>query len=105
MALSTQFTRIPHPAPASEQRVSEVLADPGFGRYFTDHMVSIEYRDGQWTNPTVGPYQPLSMDPASMVFHYGQAIFEGLKAYREPDGTVACFRADTNAARFRRSAR
>ncbi|MFE3618355.1 branched-chain amino acid aminotransferase, partial [Streptomyces anulatus] len=82
----------------------EVLAAPGFGRFFTDHMVSIDYADGQWGNARVEPYGPLSMDPATMVFHYGQAIFEGLKAYRQPDGEIATFRIDANAARFRRSA-
>ncbi|MBF6098338.1 branched-chain amino acid aminotransferase [Nocardia cyriacigeorgica] len=106
MTAAAQFTRIPHPAPLPEQRVQEILTAPGFGRYFTDHMVSIDYTEAEgWTNARVEPYGPLSMDPATMVFHYGQAIFEGLKAYRQPDGGVSCFRIDANAARFRRSAR
>lgn len=106
MTAAAQFTRIPHPAPLPEQRVQEILTAPGFGRYFTDHMVSIDYTEAAgWTNARVEPYGPLSMDPATMVFHYGQAIFEGLKAYRQPDGGVSCFRIDANAARFRRSAR
>ncbi|MFC9877840.1 branched-chain amino acid aminotransferase [Nocardia salmonicida] len=104
MTVAAQFTRIPHPAPISAQQRTEVLAAPGFGRFFTDHMVSIDYADGQWGNARVEPYGPLSMDPATMVFHYGQAIFEGLKAYRQPDGEIATFRIDANAARFRRSA-
>ncbi|TDP30850.1 branched-chain amino acid aminotransferase [Nocardia ignorata] len=104
MTVAAQFTRIPHPAPISAQQREQVLAAPGFGRYFTDHMVSIDYADGQWGNARVEPYGPLSMDPATMVFHYGQAIFEGLKAYRQPDGSIATFRIDANAARFRRSA-
>ncbi|MGS2809993.1 branched-chain amino acid aminotransferase [Nocardia sp. MW-W600-9] len=104
MTVAAQFTRIPHPAPVSAQRREEVLAAPGFGRFFTDHMVSIDYADGAWGNARVEPYGPLSMDPATMVFHYGQAIFEGLKAYRQPDGSIATFRIDANAARFRRSA-
>ncbi|MFD4461531.1 branched-chain amino acid aminotransferase [Nocardia sp. NPDC058480] len=104
MTVAAQFTRIPHPAPTSAQQREEVLAAPGFGRFFTDHMVSIDYADGQWGNARVEPYGPLSMDPATMVFHYGQAIFEGLKAYRQPDGEIATFRIDANAARFRRSA-
>ncbi|MEV6365044.1 branched-chain amino acid aminotransferase [Nocardia asteroides] len=104
MTVAAQFTRIPHPAPRSAQQREEVLAAPGFGRFFTDHMVSIDYADGVWGNARVEPYGPLSMDPATMVFHYGQAIFEGLKAYRQPDGTIATFRIDANAARFRRSA-
>ncbi|WP_107655094.1 branched-chain amino acid aminotransferase [Nocardia suismassiliense] len=105
MTVAAQFARVPHPAPAPAQRRQEVLAAPGFGRFFTDHMVSIDYTDGEWTNARVEPYGPLPLDPATMVFHYGQAIFEGLKAYRHGDGSVACFRIDANAARFRRSAR
>ncbi|TCJ90203.1 branched-chain amino acid aminotransferase [Nocardia alba] len=104
MTVAAQFTRIPHPAPVPAPRREEVLAAPGFGRFFTDHMVSIDYADGQWGNARVEPYGPLSMDPATMVFHYGQAIFEGLKAYRQPNGEIATFRIDANAARFRRSA-
>ncbi|MFC4374320.1 branched-chain amino acid aminotransferase [Nocardia halotolerans] len=104
MTVAAQFTRIPHPAPLAAQQRAEALAAPGFGRFFTDHMVSIDYADGQWANARVEPYGPLSMDPATMVFHYGQAIFEGLKAYRQPDGSIATFRIDANAARFRRSA-
>ncbi|WP_280340704.1 branched-chain amino acid aminotransferase [Nocardia neocaledoniensis] len=104
MTVAAQFTRIPHPAPTSAEQREQVLAAPGFGRFFTDHMVSIDYTDGAWGNARVEPYGPLSMDPATMVFHYGQAIFEGLKAYRQPDGTIATFRIDANAARFRRSA-
>ena len=99
------FTRTLNPAPASAQRRAEVLADPGFGRYFTDHMVTIRWSDEQgWHDARVLPYGPLSLDPAAMVFHYGQEIFEGLKAYRQPDGSVASFRADANAARFQVSA-
>jgi branched-chain amino acid aminotransferase len=104
MTVAAQFARVPHPAPTPAQQREEVLAAPGFGRFFTDHMVSIDYADGQWGNARVEPYGPLSMDPATMVFHYGQAIFEGLKAYRQPDGEIATFRIDANAARFRRSA-
>jgi len=99
------FTRTLNPAPASAQRRAEVLADPGFGRYFTDHMVTIRWSEEQgWHDAQVLPYGPLSLDPAAMVFHYGQEIFEGLKAYRQPDGSVASFRADANAARFQVSA-
>ena len=105
MTVATQFTRVPHPAPTSAQRRREILAAPGFGRYFTDHMVSIDYADGQWGDARVEPYGPLTMDPSTMVFHYGQAIFEGLKAYRQSDGSIATFRVDANAARFQRSAR
>ncbi|NUS45456.1 MAG: branched-chain amino acid aminotransferase [Mycobacteriaceae bacterium] len=106
MTAPAQFTRVPHPAPASAERVAEVLAAPGFGKYFTDHMVCVDFtRDQGWTGPRVEPYGPFTVDPAAMVLHYGQAIFEGLKAYRQPDGSIACFRPDANARRFQRSAR
>jgi branched-chain amino acid aminotransferase len=82
------------------------LAAPGFGRYFTDHMVRIDWTAASgWGGVEVMPYGPLTVDPASSTLHYGQAIFEGLKAYRQPDGSVATFRPDFNAERFQRSAR
>ncbi|MCY7340912.1 MAG: branched-chain amino acid aminotransferase [Pseudonocardia sp.] len=103
--MSAQFTRIPHPAPTAAARRAEIVADPGFGRHFTDHMVTITWTaDRGWHDAVVKPYGPLQLDPASMVLHYGQEIFEGLKAYRQPDGSVASFRPDANAARFRTSA-
>lgn len=106
MTAAPPFTRLPHPAPVTPQRRAEILAAPGFGRYFTDHMVEICWSAGRgWHDPQVGPYRPLVMDPATMVLHYGQAVFEGLKAYRQPDGTVAAFRPLANAARLRSSAR
>jgi branched-chain amino acid aminotransferase len=103
--MSTPFARTPHPAPTPDDRRAEILAAPGFGRYFTDHMVTIRWTAEQgWHDAAVVPYGPLSFDPASMVLHYGQEIFEGLKAYRQPDGSVASFRPEANAARFRGSA-
>lgn len=103
--MSVQFARSSHPAPTSDGRRAEILAEPGFGRHFTDHMAIIRWRAGEgWRDPAVVPYGPLSLDPASMVLHYGQEIFEGLKAYQQPDGSVASFRPDANAARFRSSA-
>jgi branched-chain amino acid aminotransferase len=106
MTSTLSFTRTPHPSPATPERVAEVLANPGFGQHFTDHMVTVRYdRTQGWHSATVEPYHPVTLDPAAMVLHYGQAIFEGLKAYRQPDGTIASFRPDANAERFRRSAR
>ncbi|MGH3829633.1 MAG: branched-chain amino acid aminotransferase [Pseudonocardiaceae bacterium] len=100
------FTRLPHPSPVTPRRRAEILAEPGFGHYFTDHMVEIRWTAGcGWHDPRIGPYRQLVMDPASMVLHYGQAIFEGLKAYRQPDGAVSAFRPLANAARLRASAR
>ncbi|WP_026316324.1 branched-chain amino acid aminotransferase [Actinokineospora enzanensis] len=106
MTPTLPFTRIPHPNPATPERVAEVLAGPGFGQFFTDHMVTIRYTRGRgWHDAAVGPYAPLTLDPSAMVLHYGQAIFEGLKAYRQPDGSIASFRPEANAARFNSSAR
>jgi branched-chain amino acid aminotransferase len=85
-------------------RRSQVLADPGFGRHLTDHMVTARFAGGAWSPLELGPLADLALNPAAMVLHYGQAIFEGLKAYRQPDGSVAMFRPSANAARFNRSA-
>jgi branched-chain amino acid aminotransferase len=85
---------------------AEMLADPGFGRYFTDHMFVARYRAGQgWYDARLTAYAPLQLDPSTAVLHYAQSIFEGLKAYAQPDGSVATFRPEANAARFARSAR
>ncbi|MGD1846052.1 MAG: branched-chain amino acid aminotransferase [Salibacteraceae bacterium] len=75
-----------------------------FGRQFTDHMFSAEYRDGQWTNLRIMPYGPLKMSPATSALHYGQSIFEGLKAHKAPDGTPLIFRPEENARRLNASA-
>lgn len=91
--------------PTSPERLQEILANPGFGKYFTDHMVTIDWtEDKGWHDAQVRPYEPFSMDPASTVFHYGQAIFEGIKAYRQPDGSIATFRPEQNAQRLQASA-
>ncbi len=73
----------------------------GFGKYFTDHMLIMEYDAGQgWHDPRIVPYGPLQMDPAAMVFHYGQEHFEGMKAYRTQDGRTLLFRPYENARRM-----
>jgi branched-chain amino acid aminotransferase len=101
MALTVQ--RNPNPHSAAERAAA--LADPGFGRYFTDHMVKIDWTAAEgWGAGAVLPYGPLTLDPATTSLHYGQLIFEGLKAYRQPDGSIATFRPEANAARFARSA-
>jgi branched-chain amino acid aminotransferase len=103
--MSTAFAHTPHPAPATAERVAEVLAAPGFGKFFTDHMVTISWDAARgWHDATVGPYQALSMDPASVVLHYSQTIFEGLKAYRWADDSIHAFRPTANAERMARSA-
>jgi branched-chain amino acid aminotransferase len=96
----------PSQSPRSAEERARLLQDPGFGQVFTDHMVTAHYAaDRGWYDARLGPYAPLTLDPATSALHYGQAIFEGLKAYHQPDGGVALFRPDQNAARFQRSAR
>lgn len=104
-----QFTTLPHPAPTSPERRAEILANPGFGTNFSDHMVSIDWSEGPdgigtWHDATIGPRVPIALDPAAAVLHYAQEIFEGLKAYRQKDGTIALFRPEANASRFNQSA-
>jgi len=90
----------------SDAEREAVLADPGFGRHFTDSMFLARYRAGQgWYDARLTSYAPLRMDPATAALHYAQSIFEGLKAYAQPDGSVATFRPEANAARFARSAK
>jgi branched-chain amino acid aminotransferase len=92
------------PVDATER--ARLLQDPGFGRVFTDHMVMIKYKEGLgWHDAKVTARAPLTLDPATAVFHYAQEIFEGMKVYRLDDGTMALFRPDANAARFQKSAR
>ncbi|HEX5727225.1 MAG TPA: branched-chain amino acid aminotransferase [Longimicrobiaceae bacterium] len=82
-----------------------LLTDPGFGRVFTEHMVTIRHtRERGWHQARLQPYGPLAIPPATLVLHYAQAVFEGLKAYRQPDGGVSLFRPERNAVRFQRSA-
>ncbi|MER7282532.1 branched-chain amino acid aminotransferase [Dactylosporangium sp. NPDC000244] len=96
----------PNPQPVAAAERSALMANPGFGRIFTDHMVTVRYAEGKgWYDARVEPRGPIPMDPASAVLHYAQEIFEGLKAYRTADGGVTMFRPDANAARFRDSAR
>ncbi|UYO98408.1 branched-chain amino acid aminotransferase [Microbacterium sp. M28] len=92
-------------AKSAAQR-DELLQEPGFGTVFTDHMVDICWSaKGGWHRPRVQPYGPIPLDPAAAVLHYGQEIFEGIKAYRHADGSIWTFRPEKNAERLRRSAR
>jgi len=75
-----------------------------FGNVFTDHMLYCDYKDGEWGAPVITPYAPIPMDPSSRVFHYGQAIFEGMKAYKDENDEVWLFRPDQNFDRFNKSA-
>ena len=99
--LSIQKSLMPLPLPER----TELLANPGFGRAFSDHMVTIRYTEGRgWHDGKVEARGMLPLDPSTMVLHYAQEIFEGLKAYPQPDGGAALFRPDANARRFRNSA-
>ncbi len=103
--MSLQFPAPANPVHTSAERIAEVLVDPGFGNYFTDHMaVATWTKDAGWHDSKLVPYGPLNINPASAVLHYAQAIFEGLKAYRHADGSVWLFRPERNAQRFARSA-
>lgn len=75
----------------------------GFGHYFTDHMFIMDYSDGAWNNARIVPYQDISLSPAAMVFHYGQEMFEGLKAYYTADGKIQLFRPQKNIERMNRT--
>lgn len=87
-----------HAKPADESKLV-------FGKTFSDHMFMMDYQAGEgWRDPRIVPYQNLQMDPAAMVLHYGQGIFEGLKAYRSNDGRILLFRPEKNCERFNRSA-
>lgn len=91
------------PVPVEER--ARMLVDPGFGRVFTDHMAVIEYDEEQgWHGARITARHPFKMDPASPVLHYAQEIFEGMKAYRRPNGRAALFRPEANARRFAKSA-
>ncbi len=96
----------PTATPTSAADRAAILADPGFGQHFTDHMVRARWdADQGWHDAELVPYAPLTLDPATNFIHYGQAIFEGLKAYRHADGSIKTFRPGQNAQRFARSAR
>jgi len=102
---SLDFEIRPNPQPVSAAERAALLTNPGFGRVFTDHMVTIRYADGKgWYDARVEARGPLMLDPASAVLHYAQEIFEGLKAYRASDGGVTLFRPEANARRFVSSA-
>ena len=89
---------------AQESKIKNVDFDNlSFGKIFTDHMFVCDYKDGQWSTPEIMPYQPIQMDPSSSVFHYGQAVFEGMKAYKDDADGVWLFRPEQNFARINKS--
>ncbi|UDK96074.1 branched-chain amino acid aminotransferase [Lysinibacillus sphaericus] len=96
LEIKKELTAQPKEKPAVDQL--------GFGQFFTDHMFIVDYTEGMgWHDPRIIPYQPLSIDPSAMVFHYGQAVFEGLKAYATVDNGVLLFRPDRNFNRLNHS--
>ncbi|MFA6071869.1 MAG: branched-chain amino acid aminotransferase [Janthinobacterium sp.] len=94
----------PSAHPLSDAERAARMVNPAFGRIFTDHMVVIPYRDGKWQQGELKAYGPLTLDPSASSLHYGQAIFEGYKAFAQPDGSIKTFRPEQNAERFNRSA-
>ncbi len=99
------FSATPTRNPVAADVRTGMLKDPGFGRVFTDHMVTIRWtRESGWHDAQVRAREPIALDPAAAVLHYGQEIFEGLKAYRRGDGSIALFRPEQNARRFQASA-
>ncbi len=95
--VSFEKTSTPKIKPASKEEL-------GFGKIFTDHMYIMEYETGKgWHDPKVIPYSPITLDPSAMVFHYGQEMFEGLKAYRTKEGKILLFRPDKNIERANRT--
>ena len=90
---------------ASESKLSSVdFNNLPFGRVFSDHMFTMDYINGEWKNPEIVPYGSLSLSPATSSIHYGQSIFEGLKAFKNKNGEVAIFRPEDNAKRLNKSA-
>ncbi len=104
--MSLKFDLQPSATPRSDAERAAILADPGFGTHFTDHMAVATWtaQDG-WGDSAVVPYGPFQLDPATAVLHYAQEIFEGMKAYRHADGSIWLFRPEQNARRLAASAR
>ena len=106
MGDTLSFTVERSTVPVQPEQRAAILADPGFGQYFTDHLALAYWTpERSWHESQIAPYAPLPMDPATATLHYAQEVFEGLKAYRHPDGSIWAFRPEVNAARFQRSSR
>ncbi len=98
-----KVTKNPNPTPDAERE--KIIANPTFGTHFTDHQVVVVWeKDKGWHSHQVIPYGPILMDPSAAVLHYGQEIFEGIKAYRHKDGSIWTFRPEMNAKRLQKSA-
>lgn len=100
LASSIEITKV------NQSKINEIDFDNlNFGNVFTDHMLVCDYREGAWQKPVIKPYEPFLIDPSAKVFHYGQAIFEGMKAYKDDQDDVWLFRPDQNFKRFNQSAK
>lgn len=105
MCAASVIKRIPHPSQKAPEERAKLMESPGFGKVFSDHMVTITWtKDKGWHDAQVRPREPFKIDPASAVLHYAQEIFEGMKAYRMADGGLALFRPEENARRLNLSA-
>jgi len=94
----------PNQNPVNDADRTAKIAEGGFGKHYTDNMVVAEWSEAAgWQDALLKPYGPITLDPATAVFHYGQEIFEGMKAYTQPDGSISLFRPQANAERFARS--
>src|SRR5258708_12606609 len=104
--MTIEFDIRPSGHPVSDAEREERLRAPGFGQLFTDHMITLRWTaERGWHDGRLEPYGPFTLDPATSVFHYSQEFFEGLKAYRQDNGSITMFRPDANAARFNSTAR
>ena len=102
--MTLDITTTPSASPRRDSEVAEILANPGFGTHFTDHMLTVEWTPDQgWHAARITAYGPLSLEPATAVLHYAQETFEGMKAYRHEDGSIWTFRPEENAKRMVRS--
>jgi branched-chain amino acid aminotransferase len=102
--MTLDISTVPSAHPRSEAELAEILASPGFGTFFTDHMLTVEWTpENGWHDARITAYGPLSLDPATAVLHYAQETFEGMKAYRHDDGSIWTFRPEENARRMERS--
>src|SRR3954452_3953855 len=104
--MTLDISIVPSAHPRTDAQVAEILANPGFGTFFTDHMLTVEWTPEKgWHDARITAYGPLTLDPATAVLHYAQETFEGMKAYRHEDGSIWSFRPEENAARMVRSSR
>src|SRR3954465_4183975 len=89
---------------AERSKLQDIPENIQFGKYFSDHMLEADYENGEWKNVEIKPYQPLLLSPSLAALHYGHAIFEGIKAYKDQQGNAFIFRPQDNFRRFNISA-